>query len=77
MAIGPFISMLLRMLPDILFLWRRRTENQDKEQDHDMEQEFRGALRDRGSDGGGDLDCAADLLERRLREARRVRERGS
>lgn len=77
MAIGPFISMLLRMLPNILFLWRRRAENQDKEQDHEMEQEFRGALRERGADGGGDLDVAADLLERRLREAGRVRQRGS
>jgi len=66
MALGPLISLLLRSLPDILFLWRRRAEDNDKEQIHENENDFRGTL------AQGDLDYAAVLLERRLREARRV-----
>ena len=66
MALGPLISMLLRALPDLLFLWRRRVEHKDKEQVHEDENDFRGTL------ATGDLDDAAVLLERRLREARRV-----
>ncbi len=72
MALGPLIAMLLRCLPDVLFLLRRRAQHQDKEQVNEDEQEFTGALQ-KAADGNGDLDDAADLLERRLREARRVR----
>ena len=71
MAIGPLIAMLLRCLPDVLFLLCRRAQKQDKEQVHEDEQDFRGALRN-AANGSGDLDDAADLLERRLREARGV-----
>jgi len=71
MALGPLIAMVLRLLPDILFLWRRRAENNDKESIHEDVQEFRAAV----ADGDGGLDRAADLLERRLREAGRVRQR--
>jgi|ERR1043165_375132 hypothetical protein len=73
MALGPIIAMLLRALPDILFLWRRRAETHDKEQIHEDVQDFRAAL----EDDSGQLDAAADLLERRLREAGRVPQRGA
>ena len=84
MAWGPFLSLLLRSLPDILFLWRRRVETNDREAIHDDVQEFREALfpprreAERGPggevDGGAALDRAAELLERRVREARDVRQ---
>ena len=74
MALGPFLAMVLRLLPDVLFLFTRRAKQQDKEQIHESEQEFRSALEHAPADGGGDLDDAGDLLERRLREARRVPE---
>jgi hypothetical protein len=70
MAWGTLISLLLRALPDILFLWRRRAEQNDREAIHDDIQEFRGALvGDPQNGSGADLDRAAELLERRVREA--------
>ncbi|HYG77805.1 MAG TPA: hypothetical protein VEK08_22555 [Planctomycetota bacterium] len=71
MAWGPFIALLLRALPEILFLWRARMQRQEREKIHDDVQEFRAAL------CAGELDSAAVLLERRLREARYVRARRS
>ena len=72
MTWGLFISLLLRALPDLLFLWRRRVERGEREAIHDDVQEFREAIC-----GAADLDHAADLLERRLREADRLRQRRS
>lgn len=67
MSWGPLIVLLLKALPGILFLWRRRVENNDREAIHEDVQNFRGAV------VRGELDVAADLLERRMREARRLR----
>jgi hypothetical protein len=69
MAWGPLISLVLRALPDLLFLWRRRVERGERDGFHDGVQEFKAAL------VGGDLDRAAVLLDERVREARRVRQR--
>jgi hypothetical protein len=99
MAWGPLIALLLKALPDILFLWRHRVESGDREAIHEDVQEFREALQlgigdcGLGIDGaraanseqrlpvahardGVDLDRAAELLERRVREARRLRAGG-
>lgn len=74
MSWGPLIALLLRALPDILFLWRRHVETNEREKIHEDVQEFRAALC--GVDGAGaDLDRAAELLERRVREARDLRQR--
>jgi hypothetical protein len=91
MSWGPFIALLLKALPDILFLWRRRVERGDREAIHEDVQEFRAALfdasrtgdspvpqaADSASPGGGNLDRAAELLERRVREARQLRQQRS
>lgn len=69
MSWGPFIAMLLRLLPDVLFIWRARVERNQRESIHEDVQTFRESV------VSGDLDRAAELLERRVREARRVRER--
>jgi hypothetical protein len=69
MAWGPIISLILRALPDLLFLWHRRAEQNDKEAIHADVQEFRSALAD------GDGDRMAVLLERRMRDARALRDR--
>lgn len=45
MAWGPFIVLLLKALPDILFLWRKRVERGEREAIHEDVQEFREALR--------------------------------
>jgi len=69
-AWGPFLALLLRALPEILFLFRRSAEHTDREKIHADVQEFRGAL----VEGRNvDLHRAADLLERRMREARALR----
>ncbi|MCZ7646917.1 MAG: hypothetical protein M5U26_16785 [Planctomycetota bacterium] len=69
MSWGTFITFALRALPEILHLCRRRAERQDREGIHEEEQHFREAL------ARDDLDLVSVLLERRLREARRVRQR--
>lgn len=69
MSWGPFIALLLKLLPDVLFIWRSRIEKNQRESIHADVQEFRGSV------VAGDLDRAAELLERRVREARRLRQR--
>lgn len=69
MAWGPFIGFLIRALPDLIFIWRVRVERNLKEEIHDGVQDFRHAV------VSGDLDSAAEWLERRVREARRLRQR--
>ena len=74
MVWGTFITLLLKALPDLLFLWRRHVEQGDREAIHDDIQDFRAALCAPDAAGaGGGLDRAAELLERRLREARDLR----
>jgi len=74
MTFAALITLLLRALPDILFLWRRRAELNDREAIHEDVQDFRAALfAPEGT--GGRLDRAAELLERRMREARELRQR--
>ena len=65
---GTLITLFLRALPDLVWLWRRRAEAQTREAIHEDVQNFRQAL------ASGDRDALAVLLERRLREARRVRD---
>ena len=93
MAWGPFIALILKALPDLLFLWRRRVENGEQEKLHDDVQEFRAALfnftsppdpfsiSQRGGEPratrSADLDRAAVLLEQRVREARYLRQQRS
>lgn len=69
MAWGPLLAFLLRALPELLWLWRRRAERSDREETHEDMQAFRKAL------VAGDGDALAVLLERRLRDARRLRDR--
>lgn len=69
MAWGPLISLILRSLPDLIFLWRRRVETGERNGFHETVAEFKRAL------VVGDLDCAAVLLDERVREAGRVRQR--
>ena len=72
------ITLLLRALPEILFLWRRRVERGYKEAIHEDVQLFREAVCSPSSpNNGGNLDRAAELLERRVREARQLRQRRS
>jgi hypothetical protein len=78
MTWGALITLLLRALPEILFLWRRRVERGDKEAIHEDVQLFREAICSPAApNNGGRLDRAAVLLERRVREARELRQRRS
>jgi len=68
MTWGALLLLVLRALPELLGLWRRRAETNAKESIHEDVQMFRAAL------VRGERDAVAALLERRLREARRVRD---
>lgn len=69
MTWGPLIAKFLSAIGDLLFLWKRRVKRKDKEEAHEKVQTFRKML------VSGDTDRAAYLLERRLREARSLRQR--
>jgi hypothetical protein len=71
MGLGVWLALLMRALPELLALWRRRGEVREREAVNDEAQDFQRAL------AVGDMDRAAVLLERRMRNARAVRERGA
>lgn len=69
MAWGPLVALFLRALPELLWLWRKRAERNEREAWHEDARVFREAL------VAGDGDRLGVLLERRVREARRIRAR--